>query len=118
MDDAGQIKSITAKAYYIPDIRTHLLSPQAYFWETNGGEMLVQGQQSFFKWKDGAQMTIKYDPRSRLPIANAFTQREIAAEMGHINLCISDEVNQNLTPAQKLLLKWHFKLGHASFATL
>jgi len=38
--------------------------------------------------------------------------------MENINLCVSDEVNQNLTLAQKQLLQWHFKLGHTSFATL
>ena len=31
---------------------------------------------------------------------------------GALNLCVSDEINQNLTETKKELLKWHFKLGH------
>jgi hypothetical protein len=27
-------------------------------------------------------------------------------------LCVTDEANQNLTPAQKLLLSWHYRFGH------
>jgi len=29
--------------------------------------------------------------------------------------CLTNEHNQNLTAAQKLLLRWHFQLGHAGF---
>jgi hypothetical protein len=29
--------------------------------------------------------------------------------------CVTDEVNQNLTSTQKLLLRFHFRLGHIGF---
>ena len=34
------------------------------------------------------------------------------------NGSVTEEQNQNLTTAQKLLLKWHFQLGHVSFSLL
>ena len=37
---------------------------------------------------------------------------------GALNVCITDEVNQNLTSGQKLLLTWHFKLAHMGFGWL
>ncbi len=33
-------------------------------------------------------------------------------------VCLTDEANQNLSHAQKMLLKWHFKLGHIGFQHL
>ena len=32
-----------------------------------------------------------------------------------LNLCVSDENNQNLSNAQKVLYKWHCILGHLNF---
>jgi hypothetical protein len=33
-------------------------------------------------------------------------------------VCVTDEKNQNLTNLQKVLLQWHFKLGHVGFQML
>ena len=33
-------------------------------------------------------------------------------------MCVTNEINQNLMPNQKLLLKWHFNLGHIEFEKL
>ena len=30
-------------------------------------------------------------------------------------VCVTNEANQNLTPSQKELLRWHFRLGHIGF---
>ena len=31
------------------------------------------------------------------------------------DVCVTNEANQNLTPSQKELLRWHFRLGHIGF---
>jgi len=51
-----------------------------------------------------------------LPIVRVFRNAAEVAEqtMKLLYACVTEEVNQNLTPAQKLLLRWHFRLGHAS----
>ena len=63
-------------------------------------------------------MTLNYLPHNSLSFAITFKGENIASQKVSINMCVSDEVNQNLTPKQKLLLRWHFKLGHMSFAKL
>ena len=63
-------------------------------------------------------MTINYFPQKNLCIAMAFKGDNFASQKVSINTCVSDEVNRNLTPKQKLLLQWHFKLGHMSFTKL
>ena len=63
LDDLGASRTIQAKAYYIPKLKTWLLSPQAYFQE-GGGEMLVRGNYCKFQWKDGGEMTIPYHQAS------------------------------------------------------
>ena len=30
-------------------------------------------------------------------------------------VCVTNKANQNLTPSQKELLQWHFRLGHIGF---
>jgi len=60
-------------------------------------------------------MTVRYNASSNLPIARGFCAADIDTVGGKLNLCVTDEVNQNLTASQKLLLKWHFKLGHLAF---
>ena len=63
-------------------------------------------------------MTMNYLLQNNLPVAMAFKGENLPSQKVSINMCVSDEVNQNLTPKQKLLLQWHFKLGHMSFAKL
>ena len=41
LDDQGLIQTIKTEGYYIPGLRTRLLSPQAYFLQENGEDMLV-----------------------------------------------------------------------------
>ena len=118
LDYQGSIQTIKTEGYYIPGLKTRLLSPQAYFLQQQGGDMLVNGTCCKFRWKNGATMTINYLPQNNLLIAMAFKGDNLASQKVSINTCVSDEVNQNLTPKQKLLLQWHFKLGHMSFVKL
>jgi len=77
--------------------------------------MQVEGNASKFVWKNQATMTVAYDLGSCIPIAWGFTHAQVAIASGSLNICITDEMNQNLTAKQKPLLKWHFKLGHMGF---
>ena len=91
------------------------MSPQAYF-RKRGGHMLIDGEQCTFQWKNGGTLTIKYDQWLLLLIACGFNSAEQAKVVGSVNLCVTDEANQNMSGTQKELLKWHFKLGHMGFA--
>jgi hypothetical protein len=41
-----------------------------------------------------------------------------SANMLVMHGCVLDKMNQNLTPQQKILLNWHFWLGHLGFAVV
>jgi len=63
-----------------------------------------------------SEITILYNKQSRLPTIRAYRNALSTAKAIALNACLTDEKNQNLTAAQKLLLRYHFKLGHAGFS--
>jgi hypothetical protein len=56
------------------------------------------------------------DERTNLPISMA-SSKPTKPGCG-IHLCVTDDQNQNLSQAQKELLRWHFRLGHLGFRTI
>ena len=42
-------------------------------------------------------------------------QREKDIKALASSVCVTNKANQNLTPSQKELLRWHFRLGHIGF---
>ena len=61
-------------------------------------------------------MIIEYDGKSRLPISTA--RNESTAVNPQINTCVTDDENNNLSPTQKRLLHWHFRLAHLCCASI
>ena len=55
-------------------------------------------------------LDIPYDDRNFLPIA--YGSNHSASQL---NLALNETTNQNLTPAQRLLLIWHNRFGHRAF---
>jgi hypothetical protein len=39
-------------------------------------------------------------------------------EASEANVCVTSVTNQNLSPSQKELLRWHFRLGHLNFTII
>ena len=64
---------------------------------------------------DGVRLTILYDRKTGLPRMRAYKQALTMANALSLQGCMTVEVNQNLTAVQKLLLHWHFRLGHIAF---
>ena len=60
------------------------------------------------------------DPKSGLPMLTMFHNIDDAAEKLEIAMysCVAAENNQNLSPSQKEMLRWHFRLGHASMSAM
>ena len=118
IDDDGTLCSICSIGYYIPGCPMRLCSPQSVFMMSEGGELCIKHDNCLFQWKDGAKMSICYDATSNLPIATGYSRGSLGSVGQQINLCVTDMLNQNLTPAQKELLCMHYRWGHIGFAWL
>ena len=64
---------------------------------------------------DGDVVQIPYDKSTYLPVLQCHKDAMSSANALALKGCVTDETNQNLTRPQKLLLKYHFKLGHLAF---
>ena len=93
---------IHTQCYYVPNAKVRLISPQRLF----NKDSEVEGSFDIFKeystllFKGYPLIKIDYNENNFLPIAYAKNANFAPA----LNLSIMDGGNQNLTPAQKLLL--------------
>ena len=69
------------------------------------------------KAKPVQRIYVKYGPNKNLPTHKATlpNQREKEFKAFTSAVCVTNEANQNLTPSQKELLRWNFRLGHIGF---
>ena len=60
---------------------------------------------------------VKYEPKNNLPTHESTlpNQRNKEDKALTNTVCVTNEANQNLTPSQKELLQWHFRLGNIGF---
>jgi hypothetical protein len=65
---------------------------------------------------NGKVLSINNDPLLQFPTLCCFDNPVETAD-GPALTCVTDEQNQNLTNLQKIVLQWHFKLGHIGFQT-
>lgn len=114
--------TLALKCYYVPDCWVHLLSPECLFNASKGitGQFAIREDCSSLEIDNHPKLILDYDSLSHLPIGLAYNGRRKANNPSlsflDVNLCITDEENQNLTPAQKLLMMWHYKFGHCNMA--
>ena len=69
------------------------------------------------KAKPVERVNVKYDPKNNLPTHKATLPNHIEKDFKALMsaVCVTNEANQNLTPSQKELLQWYFRLGHIGF---
>jgi hypothetical protein len=106
---------IHGMAYYVPQAKARLLSPQRVFDAITGAQGRFEGDNKFFRlYFDGQQpLEIEYDERNSLPIGYA-TFHDSAPDItaADANLTLHSDENQNMTAGQKFLLQWHYRFGH------
>jgi hypothetical protein len=121
ISDDGELVQLKTTALYIPHFQCRLLSPQDYLAQQGITDeqafFTVFSNKSVFMLPNGKSLTISYEHVTRLPIVRCFHDAIKTAE-GLAMPCVTDERNQNLTTLQKLLLQWHFKLGHLGFGAV
>jgi hypothetical protein len=119
-DQLGQIAIVETTAYYIPDAQVRLFSPQLYFIEEQGGELVMtKDEVTLTTAHDKVRLSFPINDQNNLPMAlpipmdSGFCTFHVTTEEIYLNA--TEETNQNMTAPQKELLGWHQKFGHAGF---
>jgi hypothetical protein len=123
LTDDGDLHVIETSAYFMPDLPCRLFSPQSHFQELfiNGKDkhekcgFTIKRNRGVLTWETGSETTVEVCETTHLPQLRAFRNALDSAKALALKGCVTDEVNQNLTPAQKLALRYHFRLGHIAF---
>ena len=125
-DVFGVVRTIRTRAYYVPEAQIRLFSPQTYFQEQAKGELSVNAFRSRLTLHDGSELEFPFHPNSNLPLMLSGRQTKMGLAFEDVMalskefdcrglMSVADETNQNVTQAQRELLTWHWKLGHANF---
>ena len=116
---------IKVPAYYAPNANRRLLSPQQllqYLRATNASDksnFTLTADGLHFRHAKG-QIQVDFDATSNLPISYACVPKNeaLCLSVEEMNACITTHQNQNLSAAQKELLRLHFRFGHISLARI
>lgn len=109
----GENIAIRTVCYYVPDYKPCLLSPQRLFNRNKevSGKFIVEEDHSTLKFKGIAHITSNYDSSHYLTTVMVWIiNREKIYPS--INMCITSEGNQNLTPVKKKSLHWYSRFGY------
>ena len=111
--DNGALLTLHLKAFYVPTCKQRLLSPQKIFCPTENvrGTFVISSSHAQLLLDDSPILTVPYDPMNGLPTSQAILLHH-GISSPQVNLCVTEEVSQNLPEAQKEYLRWHFRLGH------
>ena len=121
------VRVIHTTAYYAPDIQIRLFSPQVYFQENDDkGKCIIRSKLVTLDLPDGTRMEFPVNRSNNLPFMLLDTPNlvgvhrkdaQVLADSSSFSslMSVSAQTNQNITPAQKELLLWHHRLGHAGF---
>jgi hypothetical protein len=123
INDSGEVSMIECTSLYMPKLQCRLYSPQCHFRELQSlgkpeGSLRVTWDKSVLDLPASPSITISYEHTTHLPVMQAYKNIISTAESLAMTGCVTNEVNQNLTYLGKLLLQWHFKLGHVGFSTV
>jgi GAG-pre-integrase domain len=79
----------------------------------------IDGKAARITMKDNKEtITTVLNKETNLPMFTGMPGAVLATKTNELNICITEEANQNLTEAQKELIRWHFRLGHLNFRSV
>jgi hypothetical protein len=116
LTDDGEIHVLETTAYYMPDLRCRLFSPQAHFQELfQSGQdpnersgITIKRNRGTINWANRMSTTLDFCENTFLPRLRVYKNALDSAKDLALKGCVTDEVNQNLTQIQKVALRLHF----------
>jgi len=118
----GELRFFRVTAYHVPSAQQRLFSPQTYIQDIRKVEKGNQERgdhdhkmYQLYGHATLAPIQAPFAQHNNLPMTIVFTSKALAQAYEGLTSCITAAQNQNLTPSQKCLLRWHFRLGHISF---
>ena len=134
MGDDGKSFVIKLPAYWVPDLKCRLLTPQdlstedghpvcfqthpGYMGKERHAELLVKPKrEGYSKLPPLQTVTMNFNRRNNLPThrAELLTAQAWTAATLSGATCETSKHNMNLNDAQKELLQWHYRLRHIGF---
>ncbi len=121
ISDDGEVVTMEYEAYLVPKLDMRLFSPQDFCVQQheagNDNFSLRLNWQGTSMHYGSKKVSLPHDHLIRVPMLCAYKDTLKTAK-SLVMVCLTNEANQNLSHAQKMLLKWHFKLGHIGFQHL
>jgi hypothetical protein len=120
----GTPRLLRLEAYLVPAAGQRLLCPQAYIQQQqrlfpdDPGSFVVRSDTMSLLGAGGPTVTVPFLASNNLPSCPAWLPSGSLALAAELNLCVTDAQNQNLSAAQKELLRWHYRLGHLHFESI
>lgn len=115
LDDSGRIKHMRGAAILIKDLPVRLIPPQKVMPSKREGYYSITGDGGEFVFRnDGGVVSTPLDLSSDLPMVTLFQDVATAASSMDAMLysCVASESNHDLSPTQKEIIRWHWRLGH------
>ncbi len=115
LEIGSTVVTLKIRALHVPAAEQRLLCPQQLMTEHEDKlkHCSIEQQGVRFHFTDGEVFCPSNS--SNLPVMTISATKESAGVLKGLNACVTLENNQNLTMAQKELLKWHCRLGHVGF---
>lgn len=136
-DARGTVRKLRTKAYYVPSGNVRLFSPQVYFQANPNSTMTVSHGGLTLITADGVDLHFPFQADSNLPLmltrqclakqirkraliscgmqlSDVFGMADEASDAAYLTTW--DDSNRNLSAAQRELLLWHQRFGHADMS--
>ena len=120
LDPNGRVLPIERKTYLVKELPVRLMPPQCIFPRGSKGQCSIGDGRYTLQFSNGQVVDSELSPVANLPMLRCFRDVKATAKATAEGLysCVTEEVNQNLRPMQKKLLRWHFRLGHLAMPVI
>ena len=114
LDVGNKIVDLKLRALHVPSTEHRLLCPQQLKkeHEPTPKAFTIEDDGVSLEFAEGTVFCPCND--SNIPVLSLSGVKESEEELKALNACVTLENNQNLSTAQKELLKWHCRLGHVA----